>query len=43
MRLNQSKHLNKSKQSIVNKLKQTMTQLKELKKFEGSNHYYYKY
>ena len=34
-KLNQSKHSNESKQPIFNKLKQTRTQLKELKKFEG--------
>ena len=35
MRLDESKHSNEGKQPRFNKLRQTRTQLKELKKFEG--------
>mgnify|MGYP004729820517 CR=1 FL=1 len=42
-KLKQSHYSNKNKQPIANKLKQTKAQLKELKKFERSNPYYYKY
>ena len=41
-KLNQLKHSNEDKQTKFNKLKQTRIQLKELKKFEGPNHYYCK-